>query len=236
MFFPERIVSIKKSDRVLEVGPGATPHPRSDTFLEMKFKTKEELVAQSGHVGIINTNKEIVFYDGNEFPFNDKEFNYIICSHVLEHVNNVPFFLNEIFRVGEMGYLEFPTFYYDFLYNIKEHCNVIMYKENKIFWCKKTNTPIPELSKISEFFNELKNNGYYFQRGINEIWHQGFEWKLSIENIEVKNWEELTYTKEQLMLLINNQKNENYLHHYYGVKYALKQLIREIIYKINTFF
>jgi hypothetical protein len=35
-------------DLVLEIGPGATPHRRSDVFLERKYDTEEELIAQSG--------------------------------------------------------------------------------------------------------------------------------------------------------------------------------------------
>ena len=42
-------------------------------------------------------------------PFNDKEFDYVICSHVLEHVNDPVFLKNEIERIGKSGYLELPT-------------------------------------------------------------------------------------------------------------------------------
>ena len=121
MFFAEKILSIKPSDKVLEIGPGATPYFRSDVFLEKEYETETELIAQSGHVGLLNTDKRVVTYDGFVFPFSNNEFDYVICSHVLEHVENVEMFLKEIQRVAKRGYLEFPTIYYDYIYNFPEH-------------------------------------------------------------------------------------------------------------------
>ncbi|MBL0358841.1 MAG: methyltransferase domain-containing protein [Chitinophagaceae bacterium] len=68
-------------------------------------------------MGLLKTDKPVVTYDSEVFPFADKEFDYVVCSHVLEHVDNVDQFLSEVQRVGKRGYLEFPTVYYDYLYN-----------------------------------------------------------------------------------------------------------------------
>ena len=42
-------------------------------------------------------------------PFKDKEFDYVICAHVIEHVNDPIFFKQEIERIGKSGYIELPT-------------------------------------------------------------------------------------------------------------------------------
>tara|TARA_X000001036_G_scaffold157161_1_gene149258 strand:+ start:1603 stop:2247 length:645 start_codon:yes stop_codon:yes gene_type:complete len=42
-------------------------------------------------------------------PFKDKEFDYIILSHVMEHVPNLIEFKKEIERIGKAGYIELPT-------------------------------------------------------------------------------------------------------------------------------
>jgi hypothetical protein len=83
MFYPEKICNIKYTDRVLEIGPGATPHARSDEFLELIFENEADRIAQSGHIGILKSEKPIHYYDGGKFPFDDNSFDYIICSHVL---------------------------------------------------------------------------------------------------------------------------------------------------------
>src|SRR5258706_12316663 len=125
MFFPERIKNIKPADNVLEIGPGATPHERSDVLLEKKFDTPEDYESQFGHMEKLVTEKKIVFYKGDMFPFGDKEFDYVICSHVLEHVDNPVKFLSEVFRVGGRGYFDYPLIYYEYLYNFSVHLNLL---------------------------------------------------------------------------------------------------------------
>ena len=44
-----------------------------------------------------------------KLPFKEKEFDYIICAHVIEHVNDPIFFKQEIERIGKSGYIELPT-------------------------------------------------------------------------------------------------------------------------------
>lgn len=46
---------------------------------------------------------------GEKLPFKDKEFDYVILSHVLEHIPNLIEFKNEVERIGKAGYIELPT-------------------------------------------------------------------------------------------------------------------------------
>ena len=48
-----------------------------------------------------------------KLPFKDKEFDYVILSHVLEHVPNLTDFKKELVRIGKSGYIELPTKLYD---------------------------------------------------------------------------------------------------------------------------
>jgi SAM-dependent methyltransferase len=197
MFFPERIKSIKKSDRVLEIGPGSTPHSRSDEFLELSYNNDEEEQSQFGHTGKLETIKKIHFYDGTVFPFEDKEFDYVICSHVLEHVEDIPGFLKEIFRISKGGYLEYPNMYYDYLFNFDVHLNFISLKNSVMYWKKKKDTPLSSFSKIQNKFYELLSNSQ-FKGLINnnkELFVEGFEWDSEFEIIESTNFSELIDTE-----------------------------------------
>jgi len=210
MFFEERIKSIKKEDKVLEIGPGATPFWRSDVFLEKSYSTKEEYIAQTGHVGELQTEKKIVFYEGNTFPFKDKEFDYVICSHVLEHVDNPDIFIREIQRVGKAGYIEFPTLYYDYIYNFPEHVMLLNYDGVAIKWMAKSNSGFNEYKKVQEFFYRSCQLEYYsFINDLKEYFFQGFEWENEIISVQVNSLDKLCYNAHEISSIPRALAKEN---------------------------
>tara|TARA_B100000700_G_C14874152_1_gene774832 strand:- start:427 stop:1080 length:654 start_codon:yes stop_codon:yes gene_type:complete len=48
-------------------------------------------------------------FPDQKLPFQDKEFDFVILSHVMEHVPNLIEFKNEIERIGKAGYIELPS-------------------------------------------------------------------------------------------------------------------------------
>lgn len=201
MFFPDRINSIKETDKVLEIGPGATPYFRSDVFLEKEYETEKELIEQSGHVGILRTDKRKVTFKGDKFPFADNEFDYVICSHVLEHVNNADSFLKEIQRVGKKGYLEFPTIYYDYIYNFPEHKLFLLYKDGVINWMTKEESGLLAYSSVQMFFYKTAELGYHNMiDDFKNYFFQGFEWFNKIESQRINNINSLTYSVNEIQL------------------------------------
>ena len=53
--------------------------------------------------------KNFIKISGKKLPFKDKEFDFVITSHVIEHVEDFEFFVKEIERVSSKGYIELPT-------------------------------------------------------------------------------------------------------------------------------
>jgi ubiquinone/menaquinone biosynthesis C-methylase UbiE len=53
--------------------------------------------------------KNFVKINDKELPFKDKEFDFVICSHVIEHVEDFEFFVKELERISSKGYIELPT-------------------------------------------------------------------------------------------------------------------------------
>jgi SAM-dependent methyltransferase len=177
MFFPDRIKNIQPGDKVLEIGPGSNPYHRSDILLELKFETEEDRHAQFGHTGPLHTDKKIVYYDGTLFPFEDQSFDYIICSHVLEHVPDPEAFLKEIFRVGRKGYFEYPMAYYDYLYNFEVHVNFLKYEGGVLYFMKKNESNLEAFRPIQEFFHESLRRGHVtLVDSLIPVIMQGFEW------------------------------------------------------------
>ena len=55
-----------------------------------------------------NLNFTLLHID-QKLPFKDKQFDYVILSHVLEHVPNINEFTREVERIAKAGYIELPT-------------------------------------------------------------------------------------------------------------------------------
>jgi len=110
-------LQIKKSDRVLEVGGGHRPHPRANVVVD---KYTNSNFHRSGDLKVLK-NQTFLEADGENLPFKDKEFDYVICSHVLEHVENPEKFLAEQFRVAKRGYMETPSLLGEALYARESH-------------------------------------------------------------------------------------------------------------------
>ncbi len=53
--------------------------------------------------------KKFVKIEGKNLPFKDKEFDFVIASHVIEHIDNFEFFIKELERISSKGYIELPS-------------------------------------------------------------------------------------------------------------------------------
>ena len=72
--------------------------------------------------------KKFVLVQNKRLPFKDKEFDFVIASHVIEHVKDFDFFLKELERISSKGYIELPSRLDDNL--------VFENKKDHIWWFK----------------------------------------------------------------------------------------------------
>ncbi len=107
--------------------------------------------------------KSFVKITEKKLPFKDKEFDFVIASHVAEHVEDVSYFLNELSRIGKKGYIEVPTRLEDNLVfeNKKAHIWHLVFDDvnNHINISKKKQYFEPVLTvgtikKLNEYFRE----------------------------------------------------------------------------------
>ena len=224
MFFSHKIVSIDSKFRVLEIGPGADPHPRSDVFLELKMESEKDYENQFGHERKLVTDKRVVFYDGITFPFADKEFDYVICSHVLEHVPDVNGFLSELFRVAKGGYIEYPLITYEYLYNFDVHLNYLKFDGNTLRHQRKSESPLNHFRPVQNLFTATLIKGYdQFYRKIPEYFFEGFEWK-----VPFKIQHEMDLEK-----FVPDASTVPMIHHDLSKEYSFKALAKAIAGKVK---
>ena len=96
---------------VLDVGSGGRPYPRSDVLLDRLTGAEHrcgEAMMMDGRMAVLG--------DANKMPFKDKAFDFVIASHILEHISEPEIFIAELQRVGRAGYIETPNAIFERLY------------------------------------------------------------------------------------------------------------------------
>jgi SAM-dependent methyltransferase len=100
---------------VLDIGSGADPFPYATVLAERYLGPSVHRTAQFESKG-----RPVTLCDIQDLPFPDCAFDYVYCSHVLEHVENPAKACSELMRVGKAGYIETPTFGKDILFSQTE--------------------------------------------------------------------------------------------------------------------
>ena len=83
--------------KVLDIGCGFTAHEKANVVCDVQDLSN------------FYKDKKFVKLNDKKLPFSDKEFDFVIASHVIEHVEDVSFFIKELERVSFKGYIELPT-------------------------------------------------------------------------------------------------------------------------------
>ncbi len=127
--------------KILDIGCGYTAHNNATVICDVQDLSN------------FYKDKNFIKLESNVLPFKDKEFDFVIASHVIEHVKEVDFFINELERVSSKGYIELPTILEDNLVfeNKKDHIWHTEFDdvENKINISKKTQFIEPLLTVSS---------------------------------------------------------------------------------------
>ncbi len=107
----ENLLSQKKDWKILDIGCGYSANNYATTICDVQDLSN------------FYKNKNFVILKNKDLPFNDNQFDFVISSHVMEHVKDLKYFIKEIERVSKRGYIELPTKLEDNLVfeNKKEH-------------------------------------------------------------------------------------------------------------------
>ena len=148
----QSILSKNTNWKVLDIGCGYTAN---------KFATT---ICDTQDLSEFYKKKNFIKLNSKNLPFKDKEFDFVIASHVLEHVEDFKFFINELERVSNKGYIELPTKLEDNLVfeNKKDHLWHMDFNDvdSKLTISKKLQymEPILTVSMLQEFRKNFKNS------------------------------------------------------------------------------
>ena len=146
-------MNIRPDDFVLEIGSGHNPKTRSDILCD-KFIDNN---LQRG--GGIVADRPLVEADGQYLPFADASFGYVICSHILEHVEDPELLIRELTRVASAGYIETPSEIAEKLYGWPYHNWMVNLIDNRLVIQKKAAE-----SQFGQLFHALAAHDKNFAR------------------------------------------------------------------------
>ena len=167
---------------VLDVGSGGNPFPRSDVLLD-------RLTGDDHRCGeAMMIDRACVFGDAASMPFKDNAFDFVIASHILEHMPEPEVFIKELQRVGKAGYIETPNALMERFHPYNIHCLELL-NINGILHINKKAKPVIDqylgtknlLGEKSEFGQIMFKHPKLFH--IEYLWDKSIEYK--IHNSEV---------------------------------------------------
>ena len=147
----EKILSNNPDYNILDIGCGYNANKYAKVICDV-----QDL---SNHY----RDKRFVKLNEKKLPFKDKEFDFVVASHVMEHVEDVEFFIKELERVSKKGYIELPTMLEDNLVfeNKKDHLWHMDFDdvENKLLISKKIQyfepiLTVSTIKKLDEIFRK----------------------------------------------------------------------------------
>src|SRR5262245_16845587 len=99
--------------KFLDVGPGRYPHPRADKYLDHDAAVLDaaEIPAERRILGDLESGLPKI---------RDKAWDYIWCSHVLEHVNDPQACARTLSRIGKSGTIVVPSAIKEAIFNFEE--------------------------------------------------------------------------------------------------------------------
>ena len=132
--FIDNLLNNRTDWNILDVGCGYTAHEKATVVCDVQ------------DLSHFYKSKNFVKLKTNNLPFKDKEFDFVIASHVIEHVKDVRTFISELERVSSKGYIELPTILED---------NLVFENKNDHVWHTEFDD-IEKKLKISEKLQYLE--------------------------------------------------------------------------------
>ena len=169
----ETLLQENTSWKVLDIGCGYTANKNATVVCDVQ------------DLSSVYKEKDFVKLTSNILPFKDKEFDFVIASHVIEHVKDVEIFIKELQRVSSKGYIELPTKLEDNLVfeNKKDHIWHMEFDDdkNQLIISKKTQflEPVLTVSSAKKFLK------YFRQSLVLELfWENSIEFNIVDKNLD----------------------------------------------------
>lgn len=177
------ILEKNKNWKILDIGCGYRAHKNATVIADQKDLSE------------FYPNREFVKINDKKLPFKDDEFDFVVASHVIEHVDDLNFFLNEIERISSKGYIELPSKLSDNLVfeNKSDHIWWFEFNDtyNKLIASKRKQIVEPFLTvSMGKLFEEIFRDSLILEL----YWEKKIDYKIE-NNLKYNNYKKITFLK-----------------------------------------
>ena len=154
--------------QVLEIGPGQTPFPLSNTFVGLDEK-------QPGYISV-DMNHQVI-------PFENGHFDFLYARHFLEDVECPHFAVLEMIRCCKSGYIETPSPMIEIMRGVDAAENNHLYRgyshHHSIIWGDMENNTLHILPKKKDLLEAIVVKRKYVHLANHHpvYWNQYFLWE-----------------------------------------------------------
>jgi len=169
--------------KVLDIGCGYTANKNATVIADVQDLSNFYL------------NKTFVKINDKKLPFKNGEFDFVIASHVIEHVEDFSFFIKELERVAKKGYIELPTRLGDNLVfeNKSDHIWWFIFddQKNKLVGSKRNQLLDPFMSVAT---SKIIDNYFRESMVLELYWEEKIDYVID-DSIRNLNMEKLSFFK-----------------------------------------
>ena len=169
--------------KILDIGCGYRAHKNASVIADIKDFTD------------FYKQQEFVQIKGKNLPFKDKEFDFVIASHVVEHVDDLEYFIKELERISSKGYIELPSRLGDNLVfeNKNDHIWWFCFNDitNTLIASKKNQLIDPFISvSTAKLFESVFRESLVIEL----IWEDKIDYKIDLR-IRNEDFKKISFTK-----------------------------------------
>ena len=180
--------------KILDIGCGYSAHKDANVICDVQ------------DLSSFYKDRKFVQLDKKTLPFKDKEFDFVITSHVMEHVDDLEFFIKELQRISSKGYVELPSILEDNLVfeNKNDHIWHMEFDDinNQLVIRKRVQYLEPVLTvstikKLSKYFRQSLILELYWENTIEFYFDKD-------DNAKFEKFSRLTLTRKFFSKLLRN--------------------------------
>jgi len=152
-----RNFNIRPGDKVLDVGCGSRPFMLATHLADVSFNDNSARF----DLPIPLLGRPFFECSVEKMPFGDREFDFVYCSHVLEHVRDPAQACREIMRVGKRGYIECPRSWVEYVFESVDHKWLVDHERNCLIFREKLDEERKDFLGLQySIFDWLKDRGF----------------------------------------------------------------------------